>query len=507
MGIVAKLGTLSTFLVSLSLLLLAASVAFASWIWFGDRGQYLWRQVALGPGNALFVTLTSAVIRFAIATLASITAAMMASIVVERHGVPADKIAHASVARYTGSLVTLTFGGYALSGWFRLLIPLQLFCAVASQFTSTLLFSDFGTVRLPGFTQAATVNYDFTIPQKSLESIASDGLPDELYAAARGTIPESDINGMLGWHTTHTPALFETFAEHAEPEKRIKDERVDDTGPVWRALLPIDSESVRTSISGYSGVAKVFDARTMCVRPEIKEFGISRDGDTIPARTEGLDSGNYPSWYGVITIDASLIPNLLGVNYSSTSSNKILEIPFKCPVLRPDYTRFVKDSTAPPISRLRFWEKCTTGSYADPQGPAVRVPSLDPIFYNMSGIFAANDEYLRDHPLDDPTNADDVSSQDFLSPLTQAREYRVGNSFLLMDADHLNRTSFPTGEDALSDMEFPVPVRSSSGEGPWLDFEGFLFANQTFDLPDDNKTRRADISIPLRATYCFDVML
>jgi len=85
---------------------------------------------------------------------------------VERHGVPAARIPHASIARCTGSILPLTFGGFALRKWFRVLVPLQFLLAVASQFSSTLLFSDFDGVTLRSFPQSRSVNYTFLNSQE-----------------------------------------------------------------------------------------------------------------------------------------------------------------------------------------------------------------------------------------------------------------------------------------------------------------------------------------------------
>jgi hypothetical protein len=503
-GMLSKLGIWLIFLVSLSLLLLAIAVTFVTWVWFGNREHELWRQLILGPNNALSITLTGVVVRFSVGSLAWATSAMMASVVVERYGVPADKIAHASIARYTGAILSLMFDGYALRKWFRLLIPLQLACAIASQFTSTLLFSDFGTAPRPGFPQETAVHYDFSPRPQDLNG---DGdVPSTLSA-----MPQADANELVGWATSSTPASFETFAEYAEPERKINDERVDDTGPIWRAFLPIDSENLRTSISEYSGVARVFDARTMCVRPSIKEFWLKRNGaeDGPPARREGLEEGNFPIWYGVATIDAHLVPDLFD------SHNQTLEVWFECPVIsRPDFTRRNSygveiDPNAPPLPRIRTWEKCTTGvSEPNPDAPRPQLPTrmstLDPIFYNMTGIYPLDANYFastKNAKSDDPVAVYDNS------PRIRIHDWRVGNSFILMDPGHPDRHLFPTGGDPFSALDLRLPIRSSKGNGPWIDFESFLRANQTLDLPDDKIARRKDVPIPIRATFCFDVMM
>ena len=68
----------------------------------------------LGPNSDLAITLTSVAVRASVATISWVTASVMASVVVERHGVPSDRVAQASIARYTGALFSMMFSGYAM---------------------------------------------------------------------------------------------------------------------------------------------------------------------------------------------------------------------------------------------------------------------------------------------------------------------------------------------------------------------------------------------------------
>jgi hypothetical protein len=112
-----KLGPWLLFLIFTSLLVLGISAGFLAWIWFGSRDEERWRTLMTGNFSTRAITLTAVLIRYAVGTLAWISGAMMMSIILERHSVPLDKIAQASIARYTGSVLAFALRGLYVVPW------------------------------------------------------------------------------------------------------------------------------------------------------------------------------------------------------------------------------------------------------------------------------------------------------------------------------------------------------------------------------------------------------
>ena len=469
-GTLARLGTQILCLLILSLLLLVVAIGVLSWVWFADRNGDLWRRLFLGSGATLLVTVTSVGARFAFASCAYITTAMIACVIVERYGVPAEKISHASIARYTGSILPLAFGGYALKKWFRLLVPLQLVIAITSQFTSTILFSDWGATSLRSFSEDMSVRYDFD--QTELDIQSGLDLP-----------PSEDRVKMSQITTPVDPSAFETFAEYAEPSKKVADQRVDDTGPIWRAFLPLAAEDRAKPISTYTGIARVFDARVICVRPEVEELRMTR-----PGKGEGGNTYNTPTWTGMASIDASLVPDLLGYEMGPR-----VEVQFSCPVIsRVDpHTRLdTPQNHTDEEPAIRTWVKCQTtprsgnGDYIP--GIPSRIPTLDPMFYNKTV------------PIDNSDLADNIIG------------YRLGDTFILMDPGNPERNDFPKDpDDDYAPIELELPILDTNGTGPWTDVKSMLQLGPVNSTSLGNSTtkRAGELPLLLRTTLCFDVMM
>ncbi|MBE3050075.1 hypothetical protein IMZ48_47760 [Candidatus Bathyarchaeota archaeon] len=403
---------------------------------------------------------------------------MMASVVVERYGVPPDRVVQASNARYTGALVSMMFGGYAMKRHFRIMIPLQMACAIASQFSSTLLFSDLGYISITGFPREMEMSYDFGPFNESEYTYTSP-----LYNA--------QYNYATAW-SSDQPMAFETFAEYAEPESRILADGVDDTGPIWRAFLSIGNESLRTSVREYTGVARVFDARTICVRPDIKGLSFAYSDSEVLDRV----------WTGRATVNTSQIPNVFD------RDNVASEITFFC--------------QHHPATSSHQWVQCSLDTEILPSYDLYtpnphRIPSLDPLAYNTSAPGLLDAEERRDRgiePWDKP-------------PRIRMHERRTGDGYILMDLgseyasdiygkgpfffkqELTNATDTTIPSDATDvppstmwatpDGPWPLTLLSSTASGPWTDIETKFLPNQM----DDG----AEQPMSFRATYCMDVVM
>jgi len=370
--------------------------------------------------------------------MATITTAIMAAIAVETYGVRLEDIAQASIARYTGSIVPMAFAGYAFQGLLRILIPLQLIVAIASQFSSTLLFIDIDNGVVQGFPTPSAVNYTF------LETPTGSDL-----------VRPGDDAGVPA-HYRLNPSSFETFAEYAEPQNRISDPRIDDTGPIWRAFLPLASERDRTSVRRFEGAARLFDARVICVQPTITALNV-----TVTA----LELLNTEIVFDGLAETSIPIPNLLGPLDAG------INVAFRCSVYgSSDGDRDI-------------WQECYTVSVVpgDPSNMNAfgRFPSLNPVHY---GGTIQDDSHFA---------------------FTQ-----VGRTFILMNASSPEMGTYPNLETEGDSTFSALNITSSSSSGPWTDFVAVLdggFREQRNFTTDEVITRFADLDIPLRATLCFDV--
>jgi len=442
-----KVGPWLLFLILSSMLLLGIAAGFLAWVWFGNRDDERWRRLMTGDFSTQSITLTSVLVRYSVATLAWITGAMMVSIIVERYGVPLEGVAQASIARYTGAVLPFALGGLAPWSIFTALLPLQVAVGITSQFTSTLLFSDVAPTTVRGFPADLVVAYDFSKELNNVNGRTSDRRP------------EQDGTSYNRW--TFNPTSFETFAEYAEPDQKIVAEGVDDTGPILRAFLPIDSEQIRSSIQEYRGTARVFDARVMCFRPTFTDFNAARI-DQIGDAT--LSS---PLYKGTGFIDTKHIPNLYG-----NGGNATLTFGFTCHLAPPGGydERQSKNEPKP------YWEICESG------GNPARMSSLDPLYY-----------------LDNPENGE-----------PEHNRLRFGRTFVLMDATNLNVTEFPSrtpgSNTSIGGVEFSIPILNATGKGPWLEFDSVLLAakNQTDQILCQGC---GDVHKKVKATFCMEVMM
>ncbi|KAF6807995.1 hypothetical protein CSOJ01_07845 [Colletotrichum sojae] len=209
-----------------SLLAIVGSVAFISWLWWSPIDDYRWRQWVLATNLLqLSVTVTGFIVRAAVGALAASTTAMLASVAVERSGVRAHAIAQVSIARFTtgGGVVPLSLLALrsSISGTsVRILLGCLVVTTFGLQLTSTLLVNDLGEMEL------------VSNPRQIPNAYAVIDNPGMELSVSRST---SNIDRF--WE--RKPRLAGTFAEYAEPYRRLEADGLDDTGPVVRAFLPL----------------------------------------------------------------------------------------------------------------------------------------------------------------------------------------------------------------------------------------------------------------------------
>ncbi len=207
-------------------------LSFLLYLWLSQGA--LWRLIVLNNGLAQTVTLCSTFLRLILTAQAVIATSLIASILLERYGVPLSSAAEISITRSVNSgpfmLSALMLG----SNWFlrTARIPISLAVTLmalvlSSQFISTLLISDLRSAALDGAgnTFALPADVDFT---------TSDPL--------------------LAFNVLEVPPTFVPFGELAGVADSISptDAGLSDTGVVQRVFLPL-SENDRVPVRSYQG--------------------------------------------------------------------------------------------------------------------------------------------------------------------------------------------------------------------------------------------------------------
>jgi hypothetical protein len=186
--------------------------------------------------------------------IATIATSMIASIAIEKQGVPLESVAMFSVARFVNSgpiyFLYAIFESATFDAGLRLLTIILLCATIASQFTSTLLVSDLASGDVVAFPGDFADAYDVEDQEEIGRTLAAFSASATLWERA--------------------PYSAEAFAEYWRPVENV--DGVDDTGPTIRAFLPLAVQRDRETVQSLTGTARVVDARVVCVRPQISNL-------------------------------------------------------------------------------------------------------------------------------------------------------------------------------------------------------------------------------------------
>ncbi|KAF6815034.1 hypothetical protein CPLU01_14248 [Colletotrichum plurivorum] len=300
---------------AISLLALASAASFITWLWWAPRDGTSWRSWVLAENRTqLSITFASLIIRTAIGVLASVATAMIASVVIERHGVSLQAVAQLSITRYASSgplsLGPLVLKDPILDTRARVIILLLILTTLSTQFTSSLL-----TLDLEG---RDVVSLPQTIPTFRVPALRMNGL-----------------------HWQRSPFFAHAFAEHSEVAKPI--DGVDDTGTTIRALLPIAAQTTREKLRDFQGMARIIDSRVACMRPEILDFWECEDTVT-----------NGSSVCGKARLDKNIVRSI-GLGFQSYDAEQdTFEI--RCPFEPGFPAKYAEDLGVPPVQPS--WALC-----------------------------------------------------------------------------------------------------------------------------------------------------
>ncbi|KAJ9606152.1 hypothetical protein H2200_009113 [Cladophialophora chaetospira] len=305
-----RIGIYTLVLAVLSIVFIIAALGFVGWLWFGNRSSTTWRRIMLDDFSKQAVTISAIVLRTALGILAGIATAMVASIALERRGVPFQDVAQVSIARFSNSgpdafWMSILFRKTFIELPLRILLLLLLLTTLASQFTSTILLSDLGpgTVISPSITSTNTSGFSYANEEW-------DGNSEQVQN------PNSPFFASPNYWTTD-PTVFPAFAEYSEAG--YSSDKTVDTGLTLRAFLPFGDASARQQVRDFQGMAPVFDTRVVCTRPQFTSLKADymsrswlRGNISAEASLPGL-AATQP----VVEFECPLVDNLTYLNGSA----------------------------------------------------------------------------------------------------------------------------------------------------------------------------------------------
>ncbi|KAF3004163.1 hypothetical protein E8E13_005523 [Curvularia kusanoi] len=270
---VEKLGVYNIFVLVFGSIAIFIAIAFFTLLWSGSEtarnGQptpVLWYRIAEKPNWATrVVTVGSVFIRLAAASQMGLLAALVAAWTLETTGASAEHLPLLSIIRTVNngpqSHIWSVFHSMRTGTrrFYSTFIILAILDALALQFTSTLLVTDFDRVTLVSQGHNQSISYNFNSTNEDVPSLRS-----RVVEASSGLSP---ILAM--------PAAYPRFAEFANANtSRISADYID-TGESYRAFLPIIDSNTRGSLRSYRGPATVVDSRIRCARPSLSISNVS----------------------------------------------------------------------------------------------------------------------------------------------------------------------------------------------------------------------------------------
>ncbi|KAN0115272.1 hypothetical protein V8E51_004816 [Hyaloscypha variabilis] len=271
-----RTGTIAMLTLIISILIVAAAICFLYFLWYGTPDNLTWRLIVMSNRVSPTITLTSTVLRTAIALQGGVCLSMLAAIALEKSAIPLPSVGSVSLMRAGGDkglIPVLTNFVWPLFRWGprlgleQLILPtvlLVLTTMTVSQFISTALVSDVAIRPLPSYNKTVSIAYDISYDPKTGESN---------YTGVAAKSP---------WEAS-LPALWPMFAEYSDAP--FVQDNVSDTGRSLRAFLPLGAQE-RQQLRNYTGKSFVFDSRVTCQQPVFT--GLASEADTGYTYVGGL---------------------------------------------------------------------------------------------------------------------------------------------------------------------------------------------------------------------------
>ncbi|KAF3801982.1 hypothetical protein GCG54_00015205 [Colletotrichum gloeosporioides] len=230
-----------------------------------DNGQ-LWDLIIRRNWTSVTVTITAAVIRVCLGFQMGIFTAMVASLLIERTGVPIGSAPLISMLRAVSTSPYNLVSRRTLTTPLAFAISLAVLLTGASNFISTALLIDFE-------------NINIITPKQTVGLLYGSSQQEDAFGVGTSTDPSGSSGigtprGSKIWNSQ--PNSYYRFAElrnDASPD--IDLDQVEDSGTALRAILPFTNVANRTNLRKYEGPSVVFDSRVVCTRPNVTGMGFS----------------------------------------------------------------------------------------------------------------------------------------------------------------------------------------------------------------------------------------
>lgn len=318
-----RLGTWSISVLVSSTLVIIAIVIFLNFLWQSGTVDpslgYGWAHaIALKSATVKVITLSSVVLRLAVALQAGICTSMAAALILERNRVPLADLLHFAAIRSLSSSPPAIL--YPIGRQFRfymrslpaVLIFLIFLSATLLQLTSFLLVVDMGPQTLESAPYPLVMNFTNS---KDTDDIALAKYSNINYWASR-------------------PLAYYPFGEFQGGSKQT--ENMHDTGTVFQGMCPSNDPYWIRDTRGLDTVTTVLASRVACVAP------------TIEATMQQFYGSEFPYLIGNITIDRT------GTDLLRCESNDPSDciIAFNCslPIVSNSITNRSADMDLPPSS-------------------------------------------------------------------------------------------------------------------------------------------------------------
>ncbi|KAF9699213.1 hypothetical protein EKO04_003121 [Ascochyta lentis] len=264
---VEKIGLYNIVVLIIGAVAICLAMAFLALLWSGSESARhglptpaLWFAIIQKPNWATrVVTVGSVLVRLATAAQMGILAALMAAWTLETTGASAEHLPLLSIIRTVNngpqSHIWNVFHSLRTGAkrFYSAIIILAILDALALQFTSTLLVTDFGpAVIVPG----------------ALNQTVAYGLLSQY---------DSDLDGNSGKVQAWTgvdlnqaaPPTYPRFAEFTGKNSSHIGMDYVDTGEILRAFLPLGLPDTRAVLREFKGPATAVDSRVRCARPSM----------------------------------------------------------------------------------------------------------------------------------------------------------------------------------------------------------------------------------------------
>lgn len=386
-----RISTFNVFVICLGSVLLITPCVILGMMWresilaiSGGEPNMLWIQIVHADWTSRLVTVCTAVIRAVMALQASLFTAMIGSIVLEKIGTSLSHAPFYSIIRgVSASPNSLLFASSIrpkslLALFVSFLAVAEILLIVVSQFLSTILISDFSN------SEFTDINNSTSVPILGGNSAGGGGGGGfEMDASPWWKIPPAS-NWMFG-------ELSDPFSEGSD---------FHDTGHTYRAFIPFDDESRRTSLRRFHGPAPVMDHRVVCISPAATDMilntTVNTQGDFRLSGT--LSMGGTQSYPGLRNTDA----------WQSIEFDCGVQIPLQiyttfgyfaiCPLLtNPEWTVQMEDPLVDPTFNDSTAESLSM-IYGNPRAAAMFmvIETIEPeAIYSSTRPPAANVSVLR----------------------------------------------------------------------------------------------------------------